>query len=109
MLCITLPMGLLPMCWGMLANSIISLVINTHYTGRLIHLGFLAQMRDLLPSLALSMAAGAAVHATVTFIPMHPGLALAAGVIEGAAIYSAIARLLRFKEFAELMSIIRRK
>lgn len=109
MLCITLPMGLLPMCWGMLANSIISIVINTHYTGRLIHLGFLAQMRDLLPSLALSMAAGAAVHATVTFIPMHPGLALAAGVIEGAAIYSAIARLLRFKEFAELMSIIRRK
>ena len=109
MLCITLPMGLLPMCWGMLANSIISLVINTHYTGRLIHLGFLAQMRDLLPSLALSMATGAAVHATVTLIPMHPGLALAAGVIEGAALYSAIAKLLRFKEFAELMSIIRRK
>ena len=109
MLCITLPMGLLPMCWGMLANSIISLVINTHYTGRLIHLGFLAQMRDLLPSLALSMAAGAAVYATVTLIPMHPGLALAAGVIEGAALYSVIAKLLRFKEFAELMSIIRRK
>lgn len=62
MLCITLPMGLLPMCWGMLANSIISLVINTHYTGRLIHLGFLAQMRDLLPSLALSMAATAPRH-----------------------------------------------
>ena len=32
MLCITLPFGLIAMCWGMVANSIIALIINTHYT-----------------------------------------------------------------------------
>lgn len=108
-LCITLPMGLVVMCIGAAINSIIALIINTHYTGKLINLGFLAQMRDLLPTLILSISTGIVVYLTVTFIPMHPGLALAVGVIEGVAIYISVAKLLRFKEFSELMSILRRR
>lgn len=108
MLCITLPFGLIAMCWGMLANSIIALIINTHYTGKLIHLGFLAQMHDLLPTLLLSFATGVVVYATVTFIPMHPWLALGVGMVEGAAIYVAAAKFLGFSEFSELVAIIKR-
>ena len=97
------------MCWGMLANSVIALIINTHYTGKLIHLGFLAQMRDLLPILLLSLATGGLVYATVTLIPMHPWVGLGVGIAEGVAVYVIVAKLLRFREFSELVSIIRRK
>lgn len=108
-LCVTLPLGLVWMCWGSLVSSIIALVINTRYTGRLIGLGFMSQMRDLLPTFVLSMAVGGVVYLTVTFISMAAPVALAVGVLEGAAIYTAAARILRFSEFKELTAIIKRR
>lgn len=108
-LCATLPFGLIIMCWGMLANSIIALVLNTYYTGKLIHLGFLKQMRDLLPTLLLSVATGAIVYFTVSSLHINSWLTLGIGVIEGISFYVIAAKLLRFSEFTELLSIIRRK
>ena len=108
-LCITLPFGLIPMCWGMLANSIIALVINTHYTGKLINLGFFSQMKDLFPTLLLSLATGAIVYLTVSTIHLNSWITLGIGIIEGISIYILAAKLLQFKEFSELLSIIRRK
>lgn len=108
-LVVTIPMGLYAMCWGGLVSSIISLIINTHYTGKLIHIGFLKQMNDLLPIMTLAFAMGAIVYATVTFIPMPSPLALAVGVIEGICVYLLLSKLFRFKELEELVKIIRRK
>lgn len=108
-LCVTLPFGLIAMCWGMLANSIIALLINTHYTGKLIHLGFLRQMRDLLPTLILSICVGIAVFLTVSILPFNSWVLLSLGVPEGILLYTVFARILRFPEFRELAAIIRRK
>ncbi len=54
---ITVPIGINAMCIGSIVTSIIALIINTHYTGKLIKIGFLKQMKDLFPILlyALSM------------------------------------------------------
>lgn len=108
-LCITLPMGLIPLCIGTIFSSIIALIINTHYTGKLIHLGFLKQMKDLLPTLILSLATGVVVYLTVTYINMDSWVALSVGVIEGIVLYTGMAKILRFNEFTELITIIRRK
>ena len=97
------------MCIGMIANSLVALVINTRYTGKLINLGFFRQMKDLMPTLLLSLAVGATVYITVTYIPMIPWLALSLGVMEGIMLYVGLAKLLRFSEFSELLSIIRRR
>ena len=109
MLCITLPLGLVPMCIGMILNSIIALIINTYYTGKLIHLGFKKQINDLTPTLLLSLVTGGTVYLTVTYISMGSWLALATGIIEGILLYIILAKLLRFSELQELFSIIRRK
>lgn len=109
MLCITLPLGLIPMCFGMIINSLFSLIINTYYTGKLINLGFFKQMKDLIPILTLSIATGIIVYVTVTYIPMKAWLALSVGVMEGILLYAGLAKLFRFNEFSELLSIIRRK
>jgi len=108
-LCATVPLGLVPMCWGMVINSIIALVINTHYTGKLIGLGFLQQMKDLFPSLMLSFTMGAAVYTTMAVLSVSYIAALITGVIEAVVIYAALAALLRFQEFRELLSIIKNK
>lgn len=108
-ICITLPLGIIPVCLGMIANSIIALIINTYYTGKLIHLGFFKQMQDLVPTLLLSFAMGAVVHLTVTYIPMTSWLALSVGITEGIVLYVGLSKLLRFSEFTELLSIIQKK
>lgn len=108
-LCITLPLGLIPLCIGTIFNSIISLIINTHYTGRLIHLGFFKQMKDLLPILLLSLVIGVIVYMTVTYILMESWLAVSVGVVEGIVLYAGLAKLLKFSEITELLSIIHRK
>ena len=107
-ICGTIPLGLYWMCWGSVLSSLIALAINTHYTGKLINLGFLKQIKDLSPTLALSLVMGVASWAIVTFIPMPPGGALAAGIGTGLIFYIGMAKLLRFKEFSELLSIIRK-
>ena len=108
-LCLTLPLGLIPMCLGMIVNSIIALIINTHYTGELIHLGFIKQMRDLFPSFILSFIMGGIIYITVTYVPMNPYLALFIGSLEGVVFYASIARLFGFSELREVLNIIKRK
>ena len=108
-LCITIPFGLIVMCCGMIANSIIALIINTHYTGKLIHLGFIAQMGYLLPTLLLSLCVGGVVYLTVSLIPMCSWLVLGVGAVEGVGLYVALAKMFRFPEFRELITIIHRR
>ena len=107
-ICGTIPLGLYWMCWGSVLISIIGLVINTHYTGYLIKLGFLKQMWDLAPILILSLLMGTAVWALVTFVPMPSGGALAAGAGLGIIFYIGLSKLFCNKEYSELISIVKR-
>lgn len=105
---ISIPFGLIALCWGNLVSSIVSLIINTHYMGKLIQLGFLKQLKDLMPTLLLSITMGMIVYMTVTYIHMESWMALGVGVLEGFLIYLGIAKLLHFPEFHELISLLRR-
>lgn len=108
-LCGTIPLGLYWMCWGSVLSSILALVINTHYTGILANLGFLEQMKDLFPTLILSLLMGVAVWALVTFVRMPSGGALAAGFGTGAIFYYLGSKIFRFPEFSEILSLVKRK
>lgn len=106
MLCITVPIGLEAMCYGNIVNSIIALVINTHYTGKLLNLGFLAQMKDLLPSLALSITMFVACKMLSTSLG-NGFLSLSISIIAGIVLYAGGAILFRFPEFKDLKNIRR--
>lgn len=108
-LVITIPMGLYAMCWGSVVGSIIALIINTHYTGKLIHLGFIAQMRDLLPIFLMSFSVGIVVWFTMTYVPLKSWLLLIIGISEGVVLYMILSSMFRFKEYTELLGLIRRK
>lgn len=106
MLCITVPIGLEAMCYGNIVNSIIALVINTHYTGKLLNLGFLTQMKDLLPSLALSIAMFVACKMLSTALG-NGFLSLSISIVAGIVLYAGGAILFRFPEFKDLKNIRR--
>ena len=106
-LCLTIPMGLVAMCVGQIFSSLAALVINTRYTGLLIQVGFLRQMRDLLPTLLLSLTMWVLVYALVHVLP-GLWLQLVVGVLVGMAYYLGLAWLLRFPEMGELLLLIRK-
>ncbi len=64
MLGVTIPLGLVAMCWGTIIASLFSLVINTYYTGKLIHVGLFKQLRDLSPALFYSLTMAIVVYLT---------------------------------------------
>lgn len=107
-LCVTAPFGLVCMCYGQIFNSIVALVINTYYTGKLIHIGFLKQMRDLLPTLLLSFS----MFILVLFVT---GLIdatlwkLLAGALIGMIYYVSCSFLFRFSELKEILSLLQKK
>lgn len=107
-LCFTAPFGLITMCFGQIANSFIALIINTYYTGKLINVGFLIQMRDLMPILLLSVSMFVLVLVCINFIP-NTYVQLVTGVLLGVIYYWGGSTLLRLSELQEIKSIIKRK
>ncbi len=104
LLCITVPMGLEAICYGGIVASVICLVINTHYTGKLLDLGFVEQMKDIWPSLALSLAMFASCKVLSTV--MGNGIvSLLVSIGVGAVIYAGGAYIFKFKEIELLKSI----
>jgi O-antigen/teichoic acid export membrane protein len=49
MLIITVPMGIKAMCIGMVVQSYLALIVNTHFTGKLSSLTAIKQLKALLP------------------------------------------------------------
>lgn len=107
-LCVTIPLGLVAMCYGRIVASLLSLVYNTFYTRKLIDYGFGKQMKDLLHILLHSLVMGAIAWGVVQLL--HPlWLKLVAGVLAGVAYYIMGAYLMKFEELDMLLSLIQRK
>ena len=108
-LCITLPMGLIAMCVGSFFSSMIALVINTYYTGKLINVGFLRQMHDLFPILGLSFSMGSFVYLIIRLMSLNPIVELSLGICIGIIFYILLSILFKFSEFNELLDLLKRK
>lgn len=108
-LCVTIPMGLVAMCIGSFFSSMIALVINTHYTGKLIGVGFFRQMSDLMPTFLLSVSMGAFVYLIINILNIHPIAQLVIGIVIGILYYVLLALLFKFTEFKELLQLLKRK
>ena len=107
-LCITVPMGIVAMCYGSLISSIICLIWNTYYTKKLFGYGFFAQMKDLFPVIMHSLAMWLLVSVIVHFMP-NLWLKLIVGVLSGMVYYIVGAYLMKFPEMDELLSILKLK
>lgn len=107
-LCITIPLGLVAMCYGRIVSSLLSLIYNTYYTRKLIDYGFGKQMKDLMHILVHALVMGVIAWGVVHLV--HPlWLKLVAGVLAGAVYYILGAYLMKFEELGMLLSLIQRK
>ncbi|RHP66410.1 lipopolysaccharide biosynthesis protein [Bacteroides sp. OF04-15BH] len=107
-LCITVPISIVAMCYGSIASSLLSLVWNTYYTKRLIGYGFLSQIKDLLPIIIHSLLMGGIVLLVTHFIEVM-WIKLFAGILAGGIYYILGAYIMHFDELKEVLAIIKRK
>ena len=105
-LIITVPMGLVAMCYGKVLSSLISIIWNTYYTNKLIGYGFFSQMKDLLPILAHSLIMGGIVLLVVHFLPSL-WLKLLGGILSGMIYYTVGAYIMKFPELFELCAMLK--
>ena len=108
-LCITIPMGLIAMCIGSFFSSMIALIINTYYTGKLIKVGYLRQMHDLFPTFILSISMGGTVYFMINQLPFSNFWLLAIGICIGIIYYVSLSLFFKFSEFQELLELIKRR
>lgn len=107
-LCFTIPLGIVAMCYGRIIGSLLSLVYNTYYTKRLIGYGYWAQMKDLLHILVHSLVMGVIVWLVVQGLESK-WLQLFVGIVVGAAYYVVGAKFMKFAELDELIALVNKK
>ncbi|MBQ7690623.1 MAG: lipopolysaccharide biosynthesis protein [Muribaculaceae bacterium] len=105
-LLLTMQWGLLAICWGRVAYSLIAFWLNTYYTRRLLGYGFLTQLREILPMLLMS-AVVASLGLGVTEMIKPAWLALAVGVIAGVITYVAMCYMFKIESFKQLLNIVK--
>lgn len=105
-MCITIPLGITAMCIGMVASSLISLFINTYYTGKLINIGCLKQMRDLTPIFINSLIMGGIVYFSIQ-ISDNDILQLSLSIIVGVLSYIGGASMITRSELKEFRNLFK--
>lgn len=106
-LCIAVPMGIMALCYSRILSSIISLIINTYYTGKLINLGFIHQMKDLAPTIIISIGMWTSIMLTNTLTDNLP-LQMIIGISTGSSFYIIMSYIFNRKDFFSFVSLIQK-
>ena len=104
-LCISVPWGILALCYSGILTSILCLVINTYYTGKLINVGFIRQMSDISITFIISVSMWGMILFINSYIQDYL-LQMAIGIIVGTVFYLIVSLLLNNKELKNVLSLI---
>ena len=105
-LVLSIPFGLLFMCYAGIVTSLLCLIINTYYTGKLIQVGFLMQMKDLSSVLFTSLSIFAIAYCVTQYISSIL-LQLIIGCVLSVSFFVSVVYFLKFKELRYIKSLIR--
>ncbi len=107
-LCATVPFGILIMCVGSVISSIISMGINSYYTGKLMNFGIIKQFKEMGPSLLYSLFMGVVIY--LCLLSIHDlVMQLMVGTAIGIVFYVGISKLTGSKELSYLILLIHEK
>lgn len=101
----TIPFGITAICYGRIITSIISLALNTIYTGKELDFGFFAQLRDIAPTLLLSIVMFFCGYIATDCTGSNI-IGLIAGIFTCVVVYLFGAILFSFSELHELKNIV---
>lgn len=102
---VSVPFGVFYMCIGAVVSSVLCLIINTYYTGKLIQVGFFLQMKDLFPSIINSIMMGVLIWLASSIISSSI-LQLLVGIPVGVISYLIISYLMGSSELVYIKELV---
>lgn len=105
-LVITVPMGVYAIAVGNTITGVLFTVINAYPNKRLLGYEYFDQIRDVVPSLAISIVMGGVVHC-VKFLPLAGWHLLLTQIVSGIFIYAVLAKVLKLSSFNYLHMTVR--
>lgn len=97
--------GIKWMLWGSLATGIFAYYLNSYYSGRMLNYSMWQQIKDILPSLGISLTMMVCVYA-ISFIDLQPILVLLIQLLTGFVTVASICELTKLEEYIELKRIL---
>ena len=104
----TAPFGIMIICIGSVFSAIVSMCINSFYTGKLLHFGIIRQMREMLPSILYSIVMGGIVYISILFLTSM-WIKLLVGTLVGISSYILISVVTKSQDFNYLLALVREK
>lgn len=106
LLFITMRISVMVMAYSLIFSGILSQIINSWPNWKLLNYNYLEQLRDILPSICISVFMGVCVY-FIGFLSLPTLLQLIIQVIVGAIIYIVASIVLKLEEFNYLFGMIK--
>lgn len=106
-LAVTVRYGVYAMALSLLFTSVVSQIINAWPNKKLLDYSYWQQLRDMLPSMALSCLMGLCVY-PIQLLPWSNWLILPLQVLAGVAVYVAGSALFKIDSFGYILSTVKR-
>lgn len=104
---VSLCFGILAFCYGCIVYSLFEIVIDTYYTGKIINVGLLKQLKDIFPTFLLSVIVFC-VLLLVVYIFSNSIVQILLGGISSIGIYLGCAIAFKFNELNDVKFILKR-
>lgn len=99
--------GFYALLWGQLLFSILALLINTHYAGRMLEYSMIQQLKDIVPIFLFASITGVAVYFVQKALLDYTVLTqLLVGGLSGSLIYFLVAYMFKFQSIQDIKNLI---
>ena len=102
----TMWFGPMVMCYSLLFTSVISQIINSWPNKKLLNYSYIQQLKDIMPSILLSVAMGVVVY-FVGMLSLPVIILLIMQVLVGASIYFLGAYIFKFESFTYMLNLLK--
>ena len=99
--------GMMGIAWSQVVIGILGFAINAHYTKRHLDYGAIAQTRDFLPMIAISLPMAVVVHWVGTQLRMAPAVELLSLTVLGMLIFLILGWALRLVALHEVINLFK--
>lgn len=105
-LAITVPISVMAMGYSLLVTSVLGQIINSWPNKRLLNYGYLEQVKDILPGIALAVGMGICIY-PIQYLGLPDIITLVTQVVAGAIIYIGGSALFKLESFLYLLNMVK--
>jgi O-antigen/teichoic acid export membrane protein len=95
---ITMNISVMAMAYSLLVTSILCQIINSWPNKKLLNYNYLAQLKDMMPQILLSLTMGAIVY-SIQFAGLNDVATLAIQIVTGAVVYTLLSKIFKIESF----------